>query len=753
MKFFKHNLIREGTIEQRLYQETILGTCNNVNSLAILPTGLGKTIIAALIAVNRLTKFPNSHIIFLAPTKPLVAQHYQTFKSILVLDEELQILTGAIPSNKRRKIFKEAKLLFYTPQTLQNDIITGIGDLSDVSFIIFDEAHRAVGEYAYCFIADYYMKTANHPLILGITASPGATRAKINIVIENLFIQNIEVRTEKSPDVIQYIQTIEMNWVKIELPAEFHEIKQKIELKYKDVLKFLKIYKFIDSYNISKISKRDLLSIQAKIQKTVKSKPDPAGEDFELIAMVAMAIRYSYMLELLETQGLNSLLEYMKKNEKKASGKRSSRVLREFVNSPFFIGIKNKVNELLEKGLDHPKFKTLQNYLSKQFIKNKASRVIIFSQYRITTKLVTDKLNQINGFRPIRFVGQQTRSGDKGLGQKRQLEILDQFKEGVYNILVATSVAEEGLDITECDLVIFYDVVPSEIRYVQRKGRTGRRKPGEVIILMAEKTLDEGYYWASQRKQREMYRIINELQEISHKKSRHIDASQTQLTKFIPEKRNEFEITVDHRESSSSIVKELISSGFKIKLAQLPVADYLIGSRILIERKTCEDFSKSIIDGRLFKEIKELKQNSTHPLLLIEGEDLYTASTLKSESIRGAYLSIILDFKIPIILTKNGKESAIFFKTIAKRERKQEEGKKNVRTRIEKSPQKTSEIQEFIVAGIPGIDTIRAKNLLYKLETVEAIFSAEEKELVEVEGIGKKLANRINKILRVKYNP
>jgi Fanconi anemia group M protein len=504
---------------------------------------------------------------------------------------------------------------------------------------------------------------------------------------------------------------------------------------------------------VSKVSKKDLLQVQAFIQKTVRAKPDPTGEDFELIAMAAMAIRYSYMLELLETQGLNSLLEYMKKNEKKASGKRSSRVLREFVKSSFFTDIKKKVNDLLEQRLDHPKFITLQEHLQKQFKKKNSSRVIIFTQYRITAQLVTDQLSRIEGLKPIRFVGQQSKPGDKGLGQREQLEILEEFKNGIYNILVATSVAEEGLDIAECDQVIFYDVVPSEIRYVQRKGRTGRRKPGEVIILMAEKTRDEGYFWVARRKQREMHRILNELQELSRKKFRQIDKNQTQLTKFIPEKKVEFEITVDHRESSSSIVKELVSSGFKIKLAQLQVADYILGDRILIERKTVEDFSKSIIDGRLFKEIKELRLNSTHPLVVVEGENLYTASTLRPEAIRGACISIMLDFNIPIIWTKDGKETAIFFKTIARREMERSQGKKVIRTRIKKSPQKASDIQEFIVAGLPGIDTIRAKNLLRKLETLENIFTAEEEELLEVEGIGKKLAERIRKILSTKYKP
>jgi len=743
----------ENTIERRLYQETILGTCNNVNSLIILPTGLGKTVIALLISVNRLSKFPNSHIIFLAPTKPLVSQHFQTFKALLTLDEELCILTGEIQPDKREDLFKQAKILFYTPQTLQNDIITGVINLTNVSFIIFDEAHRAVGEYAYNFIADQYMKNAKNPLILGMSASPGATQEKIDGVLANLFIQNIEIRTEESPDVINYVQPIEIRWDKIELPQEFREIKSTLENKYREILRYLKNYNCIESYDTSKVSKKDLLTAQARIQKTVKALPDPTGDDFELISTSAMAIRFSYMLELLETQGLTSLLTYLKKTEKTAASNRSSRKMREFVSSSLFLNVKQEIENLIEKGIDHPKFNTLKKYLQDQFEKNKSSRVIIFTQYRIAAQLVTDLLGKSEGLKPVRFVGQQSKPGDKGLGQKQQIEILEEFKAGIYNILVATSVAEEGLDIAECDLVIFYDVVPSEIRYIQRKGRTGRRKPGEVIILMAKGTRDEGYYWAAKRKQQEMHRILNELKEIARKKLRNIDKGQTQIDKFAPKKEINFEITVDHRESSSTLVKDLVSEGFKISLAQLPVADYWIGHRIMVERKTCKDFSQSIIDGRLFKEIKELKDNCTHPLFLIEGEDLYTGSTLKPEAIRAAFVSIMIDFSIPILWTKDGKETARYFKTIARREMAKEEGSKAIRTRIEKTPQKNSEIQEFVVSGLPGIDTIRAKHLLQKLKTIQNVFTADEEELLDVEGIGKKLAERIRKIISANYKP
>lgn len=754
--FFTHRLLKEKAIERRLYQETILGTCCNANSLIILPTGLGKTIIAVLIAVSRLNKFPNSKIIFLAPTKPLISQHYSTFKSVMVLEEEeeeLAELTGGVPPEKRGELFNQAKIIFYTPQTLQNDLISGIAHLEDVSLIIFDEAHRAQGEYAYNFIAAQYMKEGKYPLILGITASPGATQEKIDTVIENLYVKNIEIRTENSPDVVNYIQPIEVKWDKIKLPPEFQEIKELIERKYKQLLKDLKSSDYLDSYDISRVSKQDLLSAQTRIRKAINISANPTMEDYQLIATVAMAIRFSYMVELLGTQGLNSLIAYLTKLEKAASGKGSSRVMKQLVESSFFKELQEKARVLVDRGIDHPKYVTLQKYLQDQFVLNKSSRVIVFTQYRVTAQLITEKLNELESIKAVRFVGQQSKAGDKGLGQKEQLEILSQFRSGEYNVLVATSVAEEGLDIAECDLVVFYDVVPSEIRYVQRKGRTGRKRPGGVFILMAQGTRDEGYYWTAQRKQREMHRVLKEIQKVIKKKEREIDNNQTQIDKFLSKEKVDFEITVDHRESSSSLVKQLVLDGFKIKLAQLQVADYLIGSRILVERKTTQDFSKSIIDGRLFKEIKDLKETSPHPLLVIEGEDLYTASTLKPEAVRAACVSIMVDFNIPIIMTKNGQETGRYFATIARREMEKLKGKKIPITRIEKTPQKLSDIQEYVVAGLPSIDTVRAKRLLGRLKTLEQVFTAEEEDLVDIEGIGKTLANRIRKLITAKYRP
>jgi Fanconi anemia group M protein len=106
------------------------------------------------------------------------------------------------------------------------------------------------------------------------------------------------------------------------------------------------------------------------------------------------------------------------------------------------------------------------------------------------------------------FFGQSKKHGQKGLNQDKQLSILEDFRNGKFQVLVATSVAEEGLNIPNVDLVIFYEPVPSEIRFIQRKGRTGRFSNGRVIILSYENSIDIKYLESSKRKLSKMKTLL-----------------------------------------------------------------------------------------------------------------------------------------------------------------------------------------------------------------------------------------------------
>ena len=205
------------------------------------------------------------------------------------------------------------------------------------------------------------------------------------------------------------------------------------------------------------------------------------------------------MLELIEQQGLDVLLIYLTKVKQDARKKTSSKAVKILAADHRLHQILvelQKNEDLTPEKLIHPKYYLLEKLLVQELQRNPNSRILVFVKLRDSVKNIVSKLKiEDHGIiKPARFVGQSTRSkDDKGLSQKKQLEILEQFKQGQKNVLISTNVGEEGLDIAECDLVVFYDVVASEIRFIQRKGRTARHREGKVIILYCKDTHDEIY--------------------------------------------------------------------------------------------------------------------------------------------------------------------------------------------------------------------------------------------------------------------
>ncbi|MHA1985914.1 MAG: DEAD/DEAH box helicase [Promethearchaeota archaeon] len=757
--FISHPLIKQNFVARRDYQEAIFINCLNHNCLVVIPTGLGKTIIALMLVVHRLTEIPNSKIIFLAPTKPLVNQHYKSFLNLtLIPPDSLQSLTGTTPPEKRRLLWDQIRVAFMTPQVLQNDIISGVYSLKDVSLIIFDECHRAVGDYAYCFIAKKYKESATSHQILGLTASPGSTQEKINEIKTNLFIDHIEIRTDKDNDVKPYVQKVDNQWIKIKLPKEFMEIKRLLELKLKEIYKGLKERELINSIDINKITRKDLLKLNNKINRKISNSRDD-NEKFAMFnakKLQANAIRISHMLELLETQGVHALKDYLVKNKNKIKDNTANKSLKELLAEREIKKVEKFTHELISKGIVHPKLEKLRELLTSQIQKNVESRVLVFSHFRDSVNNIVSYIGKDDFIKAHKFIGQAHKGSDKGLTQKAQISLLDDFKEGIYNTLVGTSVAEEGLDIAECDLVVFYDVVPSAIRSIQRRGRTGRKKEGSVYILMAEGTRDEGYYWAEKVKEKAMRESLKSIKnEEGNKKN-----GQASLLNFIETTQNDitsnqkikgaeqFEIVCDNRETASAVVRNLSLMGVNLRLKQLSVADYVISERVGIERKGSKDFTDSIKDGRLFKELKVLIETYERVILILE-EDPFKGSNLNENAIYGAITSIILNLGVTLYRTKGARETAMFLYQLAKKE--QSAGNSTLKLRFDKAPIDNSRLLEYIVAGIPGVNALRAKNLLRELKTLQNIILADIPDLTKVENIGKKIAQEIYKISRFRY--
>jgi Fanconi anemia group M protein len=170
----------------------------------------------------------------------------------------------------------------------------------------------------------------------------------------------------------------------------------------------------------------------------------------------------------------------------------------------------------LSIGKEHPKLYKLKEIVEEELSKNSKSKIIIFAQFRETINKIKNFLDEVNGAKVGIFVGQamkeNTRGVKTGLKQKEQKEMVEKFKNGEVNILVATSIAEEGLDIPEVSLVVFYEPVPSAIRKIQRSGRTARLSPGELKVLITKGTRDEIYYYSSYNKEKRMHKVIDEIQ-------------------------------------------------------------------------------------------------------------------------------------------------------------------------------------------------------------------------------------------------
>ncbi|GBE55225.1 ATP-dependent RNA helicase DbpA [archaeon BMS3Bbin15] len=730
--FIKHPLIREETIEARLYQETIVAGAVRSNTLVVAPTALGKTIIGVMVAVYRLQRYPESKILMLATTRPLVNQHAESFKNTLNVDK-VEVFTGTKKPSDRIELWNNAEIIVATPQVIHNDLLSDRYSLEDVSLVIFDEAHRATGNYPYAFIAGRYMKQASKPLILALTASPGGDEARIKDVIENLFIENIEVRTESDSDVRPFIKGINIEWVRVSLPEEIKPIKSALEKALETRLEKLRKLGISVTGNVTK---RDLLMIRGNLQARLLEERIP--ELYEGLSLIAACINLTHAMELLETQGLNTLLSYFRRVESEAS----SKAVKGLLEDTYFLRAIRLTENLVDE-IKNPKIEKIKQFLVENIADEK--KAIIFTQYRDTAAKLVEELNLLAGIRVMRFVGQSKRSNsDKGMTQKNQLEVLESFRKGEVNVLVATSVAEEGLDIPGVDLVIFYEPVPSEIRTIQRRGRTGRSRAGKTIVLIARNTRDEAFYWGSTRKEKKMYEILQNFKNIKLK-----NKHENQKTLENSIKKRKISIVVDTRELFSSITRELLNYNIISKPKRLEVGDYVISRRLCIERKTTEDFINSLIDGRLMSQAINLRQSYSRALMIVEGESLYTIRNIRVEAVMGALISLTVDFNIPVLFTKNEKETAVLISRITEREQNIEENE--IQIRAEKKPVSLSEMQEFVVAGLPNINTTLARRLLEHFGSVERIFSADEKELDKVQGIGKKIAKEMREVISSLY--
>jgi Fanconi anemia group M protein len=420
--------------------------------------------------------------VFMTPTKPLAKQHRESIlKTLEVAEDSVALVSGEVTKPKREALYKASDIIVSTPQTIKNDIERGVFDPKTVSLAVFDECHKAVGNYAYTFVAEHFKPNA---VIVGLTASPGGKRERIREVLGALFIDNIEIRTPEDSDVAPYVQKTNIRWIHTTLSPTLKLIKIELDHMISEHAHKLGAIGFPPPLK----SKGQFMKMRERILRI------NSGVKYAAIVQYSILLNLLHMLELVETQGVFALRQYMAKLDEKES--KSAGILKK---EPEFL----KIRELVETKEEHPKLRLLVDLLKGEMTGKKA---IVFAQYRSQIQRIVQELEN-NGITAKQFVGKKD-----GVTKKVQEETIAEFREGKFLVMVASSIGEEGLDIPAVDAVIFYEPIPSEIRSIQRRGRAGRFKEGEIIILVTKGTRDEYYHYSSLNREKKMKEIVGGMQ-------------------------------------------------------------------------------------------------------------------------------------------------------------------------------------------------------------------------------------------------
>ena len=494
MNFIEHKLIKPNSIEVREYQTNLANDVKNQNCLIVLPTGLGKTTIALQVIVDYMQNGTGG-VLFLAPTRVLVNQHYEFLKENLLI-ADIGIVTGEDLLSKRKKKWMNS-VVCATPEITKNDFARNIVFPNQFALVVFDEAHRTIGDYAYSIIAKYFQNTDTR--ILAMTATLPSEKEKAKEIVTRLRIKNLIERSDESPDVKPYIQKTETEWVRVDLTKEMKAIQMCIKLALEERYKELR-------KNGLRLSDNKSLSQLLNARQYVLTQNRRSAKP------LFTAIRITYALNIFEAHGITPFLKFCDRTkEKKGAGIKDL-----FEIDPNFTRAISLAKNQQSNGLEHPKIDRLVDILH-----DVKSKVLIFSSYRDSVNVIHQKLLDMNISAEI-LIG---KSGETGLKQKKQIETVQRFRDGVTKALIATRVGEEGLDISEVNLVIFYDNVPSSIRFIQRKGRTGRKDEGRLIVLIAKNTIDETYYFIGKRK-------IESAKNMGNKMIKHLEKDEKVLDDF-----------------------------------------------------------------------------------------------------------------------------------------------------------------------------------------------------------------------------
>jgi len=509
MATVEHPRIRPGSLEDRPYQGAIAHAAVEHNTLVVLPTGLGKTAIAERVMAEYLRRFPTRSILVLAPTRPLVVQTGRAIEATLFAPPPV-VATGTLPPDRRERLWQAPQVIVATPQVVANDLAEGKFPLDTVSLIVFDEAHRAVGGYPYVAIGAAN-RAGPKARVLAMTASPGGRIERVREIWANLGIERFEYRTERSPDVLPFVQATGVETVRVDVPVEVRHLAIRLRAAIQRQVQRLQELHVGDV----EASRRSLLNVGEMLRRAAEGQRQQSGRvDARLwpaITAQAAAMKGLHALELAESQGVGSLREFLERQQRPSANGRISPSQRAFLTDP---DVQEVLRSLDEITLEHPKLARTVSIVAEELRHKSEGRVIVFTQYRDTVDRLIEALTREAGsvVVPARFVGQASRDSVRGLSQKEQVTTLDRFRRGEINCLVATSVAEEGLDIPSTDLVVFYEPLPDVVRTIQRRGRTGRSRIGRVVVLVAEGTRDASLQQGAGGRERRMHEMLSQVE-------------------------------------------------------------------------------------------------------------------------------------------------------------------------------------------------------------------------------------------------
>lgn len=464
-------------VPRRTYQYDISQVCFKHNTLVCLPTGTGKTFIAAVVIMNFYRWFPKSLIIFCATTRALVEQQINACNKYTNIPEsDTVVLVGSTNSELRKNIWDDYRVVYATPQTIENEIKKDKLNPSKIALIVFDEAHHAHGKHSYCNITRSIAERSSQFRVLGLSATPGSNIDSIQDIIYNLMISKIVYKDDTDQDIAQYQHKTDIEYITVKADGDDEDVTVYLNQCIQFLANPLQNAQIITTMDTNYLSRGAVFMAMNKY----KSQGTSQLNYHKNMSYLLLLLSLTAMKEKLQKYGASFLDKAIKEFEKKPATQERKILM----SQPSYIQLSKKCQRMTNSS--HPKLTKLQSILEEFFANSSDSRCIIFASLRDVAKNIEQQIRTVKNVKCHVFTGKSSTETDEGINEKEQQAIVNLFRKGNINTIIATCVAEEGLDIGEVDLIVCYDVQASALRTFQRIGRTGRKRAGRVIFLLSE---------------------------------------------------------------------------------------------------------------------------------------------------------------------------------------------------------------------------------------------------------------------------